>query len=132
MRWTTRPVHIKDIAPGTRVSYGGRWQAKRPSRIATLPVGYADGYPLALSNRAQVLVRGQRAPVVGSVCMDLCLVDVTDIPGVSLTDEVVLMGAQMDAEVSAHDLAAWAGTIPYEIVCGVGIRVPRRHIDSCV
>ncbi|MFC1611656.1 alanine racemase [Myxococcota bacterium] len=130
MQWTTRPVHIKTVPPGTRVSYGGHWVARRPSSIATLPVGYADGYCRAFSNRASVLVRGRRAPVVGSVCMDLCIIDVTDISGVSLQDEVVLMGRQGDDQISAYDLAGWADTVPYEIICGVGTRVPRHHVDS--
>ena len=130
MGWTTRPVHLKTVPKGTRVSYGGRWVAQRESRLATLPVGYADGYPRAMSGKAEVLVRGQRAPVVGNICMDLCVIDVTDIPGVTLEDEVTLMGRQGGAEISAHDLARWADTIPYEIICGVGSRVPRYYIDS--
>jgi alanine racemase len=130
MSWTTQPVHLKTIAKGTRVSYGGRWVATRDSRIATLPVGYADGYPRAMSGKAQVLVRGKLAPVVGNICMDLCMIDVTDIPSVTLEDEVTLMGRQGDAYVSAYDLAKWADTIPYEIICGVGTRVPRYYVDN--
>lgn len=127
MRWTTRPVHVKTVPAGSAVSYGGRWVAARDSRLATLPVGYADGYPRAMTGRAEVLVRGQRVPVVGTICMDLCVADVTDVPEVSLADEVVLMGSQGAASITAHDLARWAGTIPYEIVCGVGPRVPRTY-----
>ncbi|MBI3180128.1 MAG: alanine racemase [Deltaproteobacteria bacterium] len=130
MRWTTRPVRICDVPAGGRVSYGGHWTAARPSRIATLPVGYADGYVRALSGKAQVLVRGRRAPVVGTICMDLCMIDVTDISGVSLADEVVLMGAQGSQEIPAYELARWADTIPYEITCGVSDRVPRRHTSE--
>jgi alanine racemase len=130
MRWTTRAVHLKTVRPGTRVSYGGRWTAQRDSRIATLPVGYADGYPRALTGKAEVLVRGRRAPVVGTICMDLCMVDVTDVRGVEIGDEVVLMGTQGQESITAHDLARWAGTIPYEIVCGVGPRVPRVYTDG--
>jgi alanine racemase len=130
MRWTTRPVHLKTIPPGTRVSYGGRWKSRRPSRIATLPVGYADGYPRSLSNKAEVLVCGRRAPVVGTVCMDLCMIDVTDIPGVGIDSEVVLLGPQEDDAITAYELAEWAGTIPYEITCGVSKRVPRHYVDS--
>jgi alanine racemase len=127
MRWTTRVVHVKEIPAGASVSYGHRWTAARRSCIATLPVGYADGYPHRLGNRARVLVRGQPAPVVGSVCMDLILADVTGIPSVAVGDEVVLLGRQGQHEVSAYDLAAWADTIPYEIVCGIGPRVPRVY-----
>ena len=126
-RWVTRPVSIRTILAGQPVSYGATWRAARPSRIATLPVGYADGYPRLLSNRAQVLIAGQRVPLVGSVCMDLCMVDVTDVAEVSLADEVVLMGQQGDAEIGASELAGWAQTIPYEILVGIGPRVPRDY-----
>jgi len=125
LTWKTAVIHLKTVPTGTAVSYGGTWTAGRPTRIATLPVGYADGYPRRLSNKAQVLVRGQRAPVVGRVCMDLCMVDVTDVPGAALGDEVVLLGRQGGQEVGAGELASWLDTIPYEVLCGVGARVPR-------
>ena len=112
------------------MSYGGRWTAARSSRIATLPVGYADGYPRAMTGKAQVLVRGRQVPVVGTICMDMCMIDVTDVPEVTYADEVVLMGRQGELEISAQELAKWAGTITYEIVCGVGARVPRRYIEA--
>jgi alanine racemase len=95
--------------------------------IATLPVGYADGYQRLLSNRGQVLVDGQRAPVAGRVCMDLTMIDVTDIRKVQQGDEVVLLGRQGDAEISADEMAAWANTISYEILTSIGVRVPRIH-----
>ncbi len=125
LSWKTAVIHLKTISTGTAVSYGGTWTARRPTRIATLPVGYADGYPRRLSNRAQVLLHGQRAPVVGRVCMDLCMVDVTDVPGAALGDEVVLLGRQGGQEVSAVEFAGWLDTMPYEVLCGVGARVPR-------
>jgi alanine racemase len=112
------------------VSYGGTWTSPRDSVIATLPVGYADGYNRMLSNRAEVLVRGRRAPVVGTVCMDMCMVDVTAIPEASLHDEVVLLGRQGEQEISARELAAICGTIPYEILTSVGTRVPRAVIQT--
>jgi alanine racemase len=115
------------VPPGTPVSYGGTWTAARESLIATLRVGYADGYRRALSNRAEVLVRGRRAPVVGTVCMDLTLVDVTDVPGAAVGDEAVLIGRQDGQEIRAEELAAHAGTISYEIFCGIGPRVPRVY-----
>ncbi|MEK7703775.1 MAG: alanine racemase [Myxococcota bacterium] len=130
MRWTTRAIHVKDVEAGVRVSYGGRWTASRRSRILTLPVGYGDGYPRVLGNRAQVLIRGLRAPIVGSICMDLCLADVTDVGGVGLEDEVVLLGAQGDDCIGAAELARWGDTIAYEIVCGVGARVPRHYVNE--
>jgi alanine racemase len=130
LSWKTAVIHLKTVPIGTAVSYGGTWTARRPTRIATLPVGYADGYPRRLSNRAQVLVRGQRAPVVGRVCMDLCMVDVTDVVGAALGDEVVLLGRQGGQELGAVELATWLDTIPYEVLCGVGARVPRIAVRS--
>ena len=99
--------------------------APRPSRIATLPVGYADGWSRLLSNRGAVLVRGRRAPIVGRVCMDLCMVDVTDVPGAEVGDEVVLLGTQGAESQDAHQLAALQGTIAYDVLCAIGARVPR-------
>jgi len=125
LSWKTAVVHLKTVPAGTAVSYGGTWVARRPTRIATLPVGYADGYPRRLSNRGQVLLRGQRVPLVGRVCMDLCMVDVTDVADAALGDEVVLLGRQGTQEVGAVELAGWLETIPYEVLCGVGARVPR-------
>ncbi len=133
LTWRTAIVHLKDVSPGTPISYGGRWVAERPSRIATLPVGYADGYPRRLSGRpgfgrAEVLVRGRRAPVAGTVCMDMIMADVTEVPGVAPGDEVVLLGAQGEEVVDADELAERSGTISYEILCGLGRRVPRRYL----
>jgi alanine racemase len=130
LTWKTAVVHLKTVATGTPVSYGGTWTSRRPTRIATLPVGYADGYPRRLSNRAQVLVRGQRAPVVGRVCMDLCMVDVTDVAGAALGDEVVLLGHQGLEDVGAAEVAGWLDSIPYEVLCGVGARVPRVAVRT--
>lgn len=124
MRVVTRVLYVKNIPAGYGVSYGRRWVAPRPTRLATLPVGYADGYPRALSNRAEVLVHGQRCPVRGTVCMDMVMVDVTDVPTpVRPGDEVELFGDGVRVE----ELAAIAGTIPYEVLCGVSQRVPRRE-----
>lgn len=128
MRVTTRVLIVRDLPAGVGVSYGRTWVTSRPSRIATLPVGYADGYPRALSNKGEVLIHGHRAPVRGRVCMDLVMVDVTDIPvPVDAGDEVVLLGAQGGQEISAWDLAEAAGTIPYEILTGFSGRVPRVY-----
>lgn len=127
MRWITRPIQIKHIDEGVSVSYGWRWTAKRPSVVATLPVGYADGYRRNMSGQAEVLIKGRRAPVIGSICMDFCLVDVTEIEDISKTDEVTLIGRQGDDEISAYALASWSGSIPYEIVCLVSDRVRRVY-----
>lgn len=130
MRWTTKPVALRHLPANCPVSYGGRFVTKRPTRLATLPVGYADGYKRAYTNCAQVLIRGQRAPVVGAVCMDLCMVDVTDIENVEISDEVVLMGQQGTQCIYADELAAWAQSLNYEIVCSVGSRVPRHYLGA--
>jgi len=123
----TRINALREVEAGTRVSYAGTHTLTRRSRIATLPVGYADGYPRALSNRAQVLVRGCRAPLVGRVCMDLCMIDVTDVPGVEVGDPVALLGGEGALAIHPEELAGWAGTIVYEILAGVGKRVPRDY-----
>jgi alanine racemase len=125
LQWKTAIAHLKSVAEGTAISYGGTWVARRPSKIATLPVGYADGYSRHHSNLAHVLVRGHRAAIAGRVCMDMCMIDVTDVPDASVGDEVVLLGTQGSERVSADDLAAWSHTIHYEVVCGIGHRVPR-------
>ena len=120
---------LKRVPSGTPISYGRTFVTQRPSLIAVLPIGYADGYPRALSNVGAVLVRGRRAPVAGRVCMDLTMVDVTEVSGVAEGDEVVVIGVQGDASMSAEDVAAAAGTIAYELLCGIGPRVPRRYLD---
>ncbi len=130
MRFRTAVIQDKRVPAGTPVSYGQTFRTERPSILATIAVGYADGYPRALSNRGQVLVRGRRAPVVGRVCMDLTVVDVTEIDGARAGDEVVLWGRQGDAEITCSEVAAWAGTIPYELLTRVGARVPRVYADA--
>ena len=125
----TRPIRLEDLESGDTVGYGRTFTARRASRIMTLPIGYGDGYPRALSNRADVLVRGRRAPVVGRVCMDMIMADVTDIPGVTLQDEVVLMGAQGEERITPDELAEKVGTIPYEIMLGFSPRVFVEWVD---
>ena len=125
----TRPVRIQAIAAGDTVGYGRTFTARRDSVIMTLPIGYGDGYPRILSNRASVLVKGRRAPLAGRVCMDMIMADITDIPGVTLEDEVVLMGEQGGEVITPDELADLAETIPYEIMLGFGSRVPVEHID---
>jgi alanine racemase len=131
LRLTTRIMSVHEVAPGTSVSYGGLWRASRPSRIATVPIGYADGYPRHVRG-AQVLLRGRRAPIVGAVCMDMLMVDVTDVAGAREGDVVTLIGADGDQVISVDEIARWAGTINYEILCGLSKRVPRVLRDAAV
>lgn len=125
MTLRSRVTLLKRVARGETLGYGCTFEASRETLVATLPVGYHDGYARALSNRGRVVVRGQYAPVVGRVSMDLTLVDVTDVEGVQLGDAVTLLGADAGLSLPAEDLARTAGTISYEITCGVSQRVPR-------
>ncbi|MEK7215094.1 MAG: alanine racemase [Chloroflexota bacterium] len=123
-------ARVHTLAAGETVSYGRTWTAPRASRIALIPCGYADGLPRITSNRGAVLIRGRRAPVVGRVCMDQHMVDVTDIPEVALGDEAVIIGRQGDAVITAEEIAALAGTINYEVLCAVAARVPRHYLQG--
>lgn len=127
MRWISRAVQVKTIAPGERVSYGGLFTAQRETAVMTVPVGYADGYRRSLTGKASVLVRGRRAKVIGRICMDQIMVDVTDIPGVQAGDEVVLLGKQGEEEISVWEMAQWMDTITYEAICAPSSRVPRVY-----
>jgi alanine racemase len=127
MRWRTEIARLKELPAGKTVGYGSTFRTTRLSRIATLPVGYADGYNRLLSNRGEVLVRGRRAPVIGRVSMDLVTIDVTDIADASAGDEVVLLGSQGGETVSAEEIAERIGTISYEVFCAVSARVPRVY-----
>ncbi len=127
MAFVTAVCHLKEVPAGTPISYGCTFVTRRPSRIATLPVGYGDGYPRLLSNRGQVLVAGRRAPLVGRVCMDMVLADVTDIPEAALGSPVVLFGEQGGQTIRADEIAELTGTINYEVTCNVGARVPRQY-----
>ncbi len=120
-------AQIRTIQPGHTVSYNGTFTARRPTRLAILPIGYADGVSRRLSNRGHVLIRGQRAAMVGLVCMDMVLVDVTDIRGVIVGDDAVLIGRQGQEQITANDIAAWLDTIPYEVLCSIGPRIPRIY-----
>ena len=128
MRLRTTIGFLKRVPAGTRISYGGTYVTQRGSLIAILPVGYGDGYNRGLSNRGEVLLRAKRVPVVGRICMDLTMIDATDVEGVSLGDEVVLMGRQGGDEITAEEIAEKIGTISYEVLCMVGKRVPRVYM----
>jgi alanine racemase len=124
----SRIMLLKKVDKGEKLGYDCTYETTRESLIATIPIGYDDGYPRALSNRGQVIVRGKFAPVVGRVSMDLTLIDVTDVPGVSLDDEVTLLGRDGELTITAEDIAELAGTISYEIACGISSRVPRLYV----
>jgi len=130
MSLVTKIRFLKRVGPGTPISYGGTFVTKADTLVATLPLGYADGYRRLLSNNYEVLVRGRRAPVIGRVCMDMTMIDVTLVPNVAVGDEVVLMGSQGDQEISTDEMAERLGTINYEITCLVGKRVPRVYING--
>jgi alanine racemase len=123
----TTIVQLRTVPQGGTVSYNGTFVAPRPTRIAVLPIGYADGYRRQLSHRGSVLIRGRRASIVGLVCMDMIMVDVTDIAQVEVGETVTLIGQQGQESIWADEVAGWIDTIPYEVLCGIGSRVPRLY-----
>lgn len=129
MSFKTRVVQVKQVPAGYGISYGHRYVTDRPTRLAVLPVGYDDGYLRRLANRAEVLIRGRRAPVRGMVCMNACMADVTEVPGVRAGDEVVLMGRQGSDEIDADEMAAWLETISYEVLCLFGGRNRHMYVE---
>lgn len=129
MTWKSRISQVKWIPADASVGYGCTYQTTRRTRLAVLPTGYADGYDRKLSSAGHVLVRGRRAPVLGRICMNLTMIDVTDVPDVQVEDEVVLLGRQGEKEITAEQLAALVGTIPYEIVARIAPHMPRIVVD---
>ncbi len=128
LRWVTQVVFFKVVKAGNPVSYGSRWAPAADTRVITLPVGYGDGYSRAMSLRAEVIVHGERVPVVGQICMDQIMADIgrgTAYNG----DEVVLLGAGSGATIRIEELAAWAHTIPHEVLTSINARVPRVYHD---
>jgi alanine racemase len=130
LSFKSRVVYLKDVPSGTPLGYGASHFTRRPSRIATLPVGYADGLSRALSNRGRAMVRGRCASIVGSISMDLTLLDVTDIPGVAVGDEVILIGKSDEISITALEISRELGTVPYEVLCSIGKRVPRVYLGD--
>lgn len=130
MRWRTEVIRLRMLEPGESAGYGRSFIAARPTRLATIPVGYGDGLMRSASNRAEVLVRGQRCRVAGHVSMDLTTVDVTAVPDAQIGDEVLLLGTQEDESLDARDLARTAATIPYEVLTNVSRRVPRIYLNA--
>ena len=128
MEFKSSVINLKTIKKGESVSYGCHFTAQKDTRVATVSVGYADGYPRLLSNKGRVIINGKYAPVIGNVCMDQIMVDVSEIDNITVGAEVILIGKSGDIGVSADEVAAQAGTINYEIVCGIGKRVPRVYI----
>ncbi|MBK9306322.1 MAG: alanine racemase [Nitrospira sp.] len=127
---TTRIVQLKLIQPGQTVSYNRTFMARRPTRVAVLPIGYSSGVSRRLSNRGQVLIRGQRATIAGIVCMDMMMVDVTEIEDIAVGDEVVLIGEQGTERITAQDIADWSDTISYEVLCAISPKIPRCYRSS--
>ena len=127
MRVRTKILCIRSLPPDSPIRYGRTFVTKRKSTIGVIPLGYADGYNRLFSNNGIVLVRGNRVPVVGRVCMDYIMADVTNIPGVSLGDEAVLMGRQGGGQITAEEIAEKIDSIPYEVLCLIGKRVPRVY-----
>jgi alanine racemase len=129
LTWKSRVISLRSIEPGETAGYCATFRAARRTRLALLPVGYADGMNRLLSNRGAALIRGKRAPIAGRISMDLTILDVTDIAGVEIGDEAVLIGTQGAESITACDHADAAGTIPYEILCNLNARVPRTMVD---
>ena len=127
LNWISRVTHVKQLEKGREIGYGGTYMAEKPIMVATVPVGYADGYRRNLSGKFYVLIRGKKAPILGRICMDQMMVDVTDIPDAAVGDRVVLVGKDGDLAITMEEIAAAADTINYEFVCGVGRRVPRFY-----
>lgn len=123
-------AYVKDVEPGTSISYGGTFVAQKNMRVATIPVGYGDGYPRALSNKGEVLIHGKRAKILGRVCMDQFMVDVTEIPDVKFMDQVVLVGHDGEEFIPVEELSALSGRFNYEFVCCLGKRIPRVYIKN--
>ena len=130
LRWESEVVYVKEIAAGESVGYGCTFTADRPMRIATVAVGYGDGYHRAMSNRGQMLIGGKRANIVGRICMDQTMVDVSDIPDVQTGAQAVLIGAQGQERITAEELASWADTISYEVLLAITARVPRVYLPA--
>jgi len=129
MELKTHVIYVKDVEAGVGISYGATYVTDQPRRIATIPVGYADGYSRNLSNHGKVIIHGQYAPIVGRICMDQFMVDVTDLPEVKQGDTVTLLGRDGEAYISAEELAQWSHSFAYELICTVGKRIPRVYIE---
>ena len=130
LRWESRITHVKTLEPGREIGYGGTYTTTRPTRVATIPVGYADGYRRNLSGKFHVLIHGIKAPILGRICMDQMMVDVTEIPDAQLNDTVVLVGRDGESIITVEEIAAQSDSFNYEFVCGISRRVPRIYTQG--
>ena len=130
LQWLSRVTHVKTLPAGREISYGGTYVTKTDTVVATVPVGYADGYRRNLSGNFHVLIRGKKAPILGRICMDQMMVDVTDIPGVTVNDRVTLVGRDGEEEITMETISALADSFNYEFVCGISRRVPRIYVSG--
>ena len=130
LQWLSRVTHVKTLPAGREISYGGTFVTEKDTVVATVPVGYADGYRRNLSGKFHVLIRGRKAPILGRICMDQMMVDVTDIPGVTVNDRVTLVGRDGDEEITMETISALADSFNYEFVCGISRRVPRIYVSG--
>lgn len=130
LTWKTRIVHIKEVDGNEYIGYGKTYKTSKKTLIATLPVGYADGYSRSLSNKGSVIIKGKLAPIIGNVCMDQFMIDITDIEGVKSGDEVILLGSDGEVKFDAEDMANILNTISYEVLCLIGRRAPRVYIKD--
>jgi len=128
LQWISRITHLKALPAGREISYGGTFVTEKPTMVATVPVGYADGYRRSLSNKFYVLIHGKKAPILGRICMDQMMVDVTDIPETCLDDTVTLIGTDGGETITVEEIAAAAGSFNYEFICGISRRVPRMYL----
>ena len=131
MDWRTAVTYVKRVAPGDKISYGCTFTADKPMKLATVACGYGDGYHRCASGQAMVIIQGKRCPVVGRICMDQMMVDVTQLDDVAPGDEVILLGTDWDASISAEELGSWSGTISYEVLLAATERVHRQWINDC-
>jgi alanine racemase len=129
LSWRTRIISVKDVPAGSKVGYGGSFTASSPMRLAVLAAGYADGVPHRLSNKGKVIAGGRLAPIVGTVSMDLTTIDITHSPGMEPGDEVTLLGREGEVTLDAQQIARTAGTISYNVLCGISARVKRFYVE---
>ena len=130
LSWSSRVTCVKQLEAGREISYGGTYVTTKPTVVATIPVGYADGYRRSLSGKFYVLIHGKKAPILGRICMDQMMVDVTDIPGTQVGDKVVLVGQDGEETITMEEISAAADTFNYEFVCGISRRVPRYYCQN--